>query len=175
MLIRIQIFVVMLAIGTIALAQGAVETFETQNHLPAGFITTIIGIVGSLLMGPATAIAKKLGKTNGPSTVMVNVALSFVVVAVCGHAAHLYAGWPEAIYAAFVSVVMSQGTYLMQANAEAKGRADYYATQAKTADPPSLIQVGSQLPSYLMTPTSSITNPAFLNKDNPEDYIREVG
>lgn len=94
--------------------------------LPAEYtpvITTLIGYVAGWLVGPLTAIWKKLGRTNGVTTVGVSAVLS-LLVSLGFTIATTLAGGPlnigHALVIALIAFVRANGAYLMQVQSNAK-------------------------------------------------------
>lgn len=85
------------------------------EHEP--LVVLVVGLLSSALVGPLTAIAKKLGGTTGPSTVAISAALS-LVVAFGFEFARALAGEQRTIWSAlliaFIAFSRSNGEYVRQ-------------------------------------------------------------
>ena len=104
-----------------ALAWGvaSAQAVELPTGIPAEYqavATALIGLLSAVLVGPLTSIAKKLGGTTGPTTVVVSGVLS-LIVAFAFTAAQAAAGAGEAglwstLAVALIAFLKSNGDYL---------------------------------------------------------------
>ncbi|UQN10347.1 hypothetical protein [Deinococcus sp. QL22] len=113
--------------------------FAQSLGLPAGIpaeytaiVTVIITALTGWLVTPLTAVAKKLGRTEGPTTVLISAVLSIVIaLGLTIIQAALSSGtdplWP-AVISALVGWVKANGDYLMRVQANTK--ANVLATES---------------------------------------------
>lgn len=106
---------------------------QTAMPLPDGLdaysaaIALFVGLLSGLLVHPLTAIAKRFGRTEGPTTVAISAVLSLLVSA--GYAlyqaaaSHPGPGLWGALLNAAIAFVFANGLYLGQVSAAAKGAA----------------------------------------------------
>lgn len=162
----------LLALTNSAIAQGlnlgsgddAVTNVEAKLGLPTGFIITAIGVLSGYLVGPLTAIGKKLGKTSGPTTVAISAVLSFLIVAVGGWYVGLYPNFQTALYSALVATLWSNGQYLMRIQSINKGRSDSANepnTNASNA-PTEGQSIGQSFFNSKSLTMTQVTNPAYI-------------
>lgn len=89
-------------------------------------LTLAIGLLSAMLVGPLTAIAKKLGCTTGPTTVAVSAGMSLLVT--FGFSLWQAAAtqtdmpWSQALMLALIAFLKSNGDYIRQVFATAKGQ-----------------------------------------------------
>ena len=136
----------------------------------AAIATTLIGIVSSLLVGPATAIAKKLWGTEGVSTVAISAALSFIVGmmwAAIGAASGGTFNIIQALTITAIAFVKANGDYISraQANVKANKAAPPIAAQPAPAPqspvtPPPGIEAGKPLPAEYVEPQTARKAPS---------------
>lgn len=121
---------------------------ETRYGLPAGLFSTVIGLLSAWLIIPLTALAKKLGRTTGPTTVTVSAFFSALLVGVGGWVLGLYgtgtASYGAACWAALLAFLKANGDYLTKVQAQAA------ALKAVTGQP-----------ARLLNPAEPVTNPAY--------------
>ncbi|MDV6376019.1 hypothetical protein [Deinococcus arenicola] len=115
----------LLAWGGLAFAQGAGDLIP---GIPAEWQTPIVvgvGLLSGFLVGPLTAIAKKLGRTTGPSTVAVSAALSLIVavafVLIQAATTREDVAWTAALWIALLGFIRSNGAYISSVAALIKG------------------------------------------------------
>ncbi|WP_407572159.1 hypothetical protein [Deinococcus altitudinis] len=130
----------------LALAQVA-PPLPDQLAPYAPLITVGIGLFSTLLVYPLTAIAKRLGRTQGPTTVIISGVLSLLVSAgfTLWQAAATHTGaefWP-ALLSAAMAFATSNGVYIGQVFAATKGAAQSLPTVIVTAAPQVLHPVGT--------------------------------
>ena len=122
-------------------AQGALPGVpaELQPYVPY-----LIGLASGFLVGPATAIYKHLGGTSGVSTVLVSTVLSALLAGLPGYLHGVYGtGWQAfwgVFWAVLTSVVKSNGSYIMKAQAARKGTREALAETGMQVSPPYLPQ-----------------------------------
>lgn len=90
----------------------------------ASIFTVVIGLIASMLVGPLTAIWKKAGKTEGPTTVGISAVLSLIVgiiYAVISASSGGAFNIVQALVVAVVAFVKSNGSYIMAKQATAGG------------------------------------------------------
>ena len=131
----ILILMVLLGLGQ-AFAQDAALPGVPAEYAP--ILTLVIGLLSSLLVQPLTSIAKKLGRTSGPTTVAISAAISLVL-------AVGFALWQAAttrgevslgmaLLLAAVAFLKANGDYITRVFSSAKGAAAAPATQLVVGD-----------------------------------------
>jgi hypothetical protein len=88
-------------------------------------ITLAIGLLSALLVHPLTAIFKKLGLTQGPTTVLISGVLSLLISGgfTLWHVAAAHVGadlWP-ALLSAALAFIAANGAYIAQVQSSIKG------------------------------------------------------
>lgn len=95
------------------------------RELPPELIAGLAGLVASFLVLPLTEIAKKLGKTSGPSTTAIAGLLSFLFGGLVGYASGLYGtGWDgllNGLIATTVAWLRAEGQWRVLRSTSASG------------------------------------------------------
>lgn len=120
-MIRVLLFV--LLCGSWALAQ----TPDLPTTIPAQWmplVSVLVGLLGAVLVGPLTAVVKKLGGTRGPSTVAVSAGFSVLIGVGFSVAAAAAAGqglsWQNIVLSGVISFLKANGDYLTRVFAVGK-------------------------------------------------------
>lgn len=145
----ILLMLAVLLVWSMAGAQTALDDIEAKVGIPSGLLVTLIGYLASMLVIPLTALAKKLGQTKGPTTVVISSVLSFVITFVGGLLLGLYSSWTEALWAAVVTVAISNGLYNFKVQTQTKANRE----QEKLRENPNAYKdsVGEVATSYQTT------------------------
>lgn len=98
--------------------QGIPAEYQTM-------ITVVVGLLSSILVQPLTAIAKKLGRTQGPTTVVISAALSLLIAYGFAVSQALATGervpfW-SALIIALIAFLKANGDYLTRVFTSARG------------------------------------------------------
>ncbi|UQN05427.1 hypothetical protein [Deinococcus sp. QL22] len=125
---RITRFLLAFAVSLLGVAIA--QSFDLPAGIPPEYTTLVtlgIGVVTGWLVYPLTAIAKKLGRTEGPTTVAISAGLSLAVALgltlIQADASRGDAPlWP-ALFSAFLGWLQANGTYIARAQAISKGNA----------------------------------------------------
>lgn len=119
-----------------AFAQDAALPGVPAEYAPV--LTLVIGLLSSLLVQPLTSIAKKLGRTSGPTTVAISAAISLVLAVgfALWQAAATREGVPlgMALLLAAVAFLKANGDYITRVFSSAKGAAAAPIPQIVTGD-----------------------------------------
>lgn len=87
-------------------------------------VPVAIGVLASYLVAPLTALYKKLGKSEGITTVTISAALSALIAGVAGYATGLYGTGSHAVFAAIgaslTAFLKANGDYQSRVNANKK-------------------------------------------------------
>ena len=121
--------------------------------------------LSAVLVGPLTAIAKKLGRTSGPTTVAISAAMSLLVALGFSlwQAAATQSGvpWGQALLLALIAFIKSNGDYISRVFATAKGQGTTEVTvnlpvpEPAPLGPPAVIGGEITPPADLKFPPSS--------------------
>jgi hypothetical protein len=111
----------------LALAQASAPSLPAQLAPYADGITFAIGLLSAALVHPLTAIFKRLGNTQGPTTVLISGVLSLVISGAftLWQAAHTHAGTGlvPALLSALTAFIVANGRYLALVQSSVKGAA----------------------------------------------------
>ncbi|WP_414656767.1 hypothetical protein ACINK0_11395 [Deinococcus sp. VB343] len=114
---------------TLALTFASASAQGDLPGLPADWqpvVTLAIGLLSGVLVGPLTAIAKKLGRTEGPNTVAVSAVMSLLVTLGFSlwqaTASQTNMPWGQALLLALIAFVKSNGDYISRVFSTAKGQ-----------------------------------------------------
>ncbi|WP_407543762.1 hypothetical protein Q0M94_28580 (plasmid) [Deinococcus radiomollis] len=111
----------------LALAQAAAPSLPDVLAPYSQGITLAIGLLSALLVHPLTAIFKRLGRTQGPTTVLISGVLSLLISGgfTIWHAtaAHVGAGLLPALLSALTAFIAANGAYIAQVQSSLKGAA----------------------------------------------------
>jgi hypothetical protein len=109
----------------LAFAQAAAPSLPAQLAPYADGITFAIGLLSAALVHPLTAIFKRLGNTQGPTTVLISGVLSLVISGAftLWQAAHTHAGTGliPALLSALTAFIVANGRYLALVQSSVKG------------------------------------------------------
>jgi hypothetical protein len=109
----------------LALAQASAPSLPAQLAPYADGITFAIGLLSAALVHPLTAIFKRLGNTQGPTTVLISGVLSLVISGAftLWQAAHTHAGTGliPALLSALTAFIVANGRYLALVQSSVKG------------------------------------------------------
>jgi hypothetical protein len=126
----------------LALAQSAPALPATLAPYTSG-ITLAIGLLSALLVHPLTAIFKRLGRTQGPTTVLISGVLSLLISGgfTLWQAAqtHTGAGLLPALMSAVTAFILANGAYLAQVSSSLKGAAQAMPTVTVTTAAPQVL------------------------------------
>lgn len=114
---------------TAALTFASASAQDALPGLPADWqpvVTLAIGLLSGVLVGPITAIAKKLGRTEGPTTVAISAAISLVLTFGFSlwQAAVTQTNLPlgQTLLLATIAFLKSNGDYISRVFSTAKGQ-----------------------------------------------------
>ena len=112
---------ILMAFVLSSLAFASVPELITRHFgVPIEAQSYLIGALSALLVRPLTAVAKQLGRTSGPTTVVISGVISALVNAGFGLYFKVYATPAEAIIASFAGFVLAAGLYHADVHAKAK-------------------------------------------------------
>lgn len=131
----------------LALAQVAAPALPAPLAPYASGITLVIGLISALLVHPLTAIFKHLGKTQGPTTVLISGVLSLLISGAFtlwqAAASHTGAALLPALLSAVLAFIAANGAYLAQVQSSIKGASLAMPAITVTAVPPVIHPVGT--------------------------------
>lgn len=134
---------------TLALTAASASAQGDLPGLPADWqpvVTLAIGLLSGVLVGPITAIAKKLGRTEGPTTVAISAAISLVLTFGFSlwQAAVTQTNLPlgQTLLLATIAFLKSNGDYISRVFSTAKGQ----GTPEVTVNLPTLEQPPAPAP-----------------------------
>jgi len=143
---RLILFLPVFLLG-LALAQVAAPSLPDVLAPYSQGITVAIGLLSALLVHPLTAIFKHLGKTQGPTTVLISGVLSLLISGGFtlwqAAASHTGAALLPALLSAVLAFVAANGAYLAQVQSSIKGASLALPTVTVNSGPQRQVPAGT--------------------------------
>lgn len=144
----------------------------------ASVVVLVIGYLSALLVAPLTAIWKRLGNTQGVSTVMVSaflslmVAIGWAIISAFSSGSVTIVGIGQALVVAIIAFLRANGSYLMtvQANAKANNAAPKKKGEDGAATPTVTVNVPPSASPSPVTPPPGIVE----GQPLPAEYLGPV-